>query len=312
MSARSAAAVITASAVITVSERHADIREIYRIFAPELARLGTFEVIVCVEGGFRRALREAAALRDARPELVRVLGLPAHCGESVLLRAGIAAARGETIFTVPAVLRVEPAAVGPLAAAIAAGADLACAVREPRSDSRLNRVQSRVFHGILGRLAGARFRDLSCGLRAIRRDAARALPIRGDLHRFLPLLAHGRGLRVVEVPARQHPADTGRRLFRPGLYLRRAVDMGNVLFLVRFRERPLRFFGLAGAALGAAAAGALALGEPFAAGLLGALAVQSIGAGLVAELISEEKAGRATGPASRPEPEAAEPQAMPS
>jgi len=45
------------------------------------------------------------------------------------------------------------------------------------------------------------------------------------------------------------------KLYRPGIYLRRVLDMATMIFLFKFTEKPLRFFGLVG--LGMVALGAL-------------------------------------------------------
>jgi hypothetical protein len=40
-----------------------------------------------------------------------------------------------------------------------------------------------------------------------------------------------------------------RRLNRPGLYLRRLLDLLTLFFLFKFTKKPLRFFGLVGSGL---------------------------------------------------------------
>jgi hypothetical protein len=176
---------------------------------------------------------------------------------------------------------------------------MAVANRSPRLDSWLNRMQSRAFHSIVGGVSQQRFHDMACGVRAMTRSVAEALPLYGDLHRFIPALALREGYRVEEVPVAQHPSDARARVYRPGVYFRRLLDIGAFFFLAKFTEKPLRFFGLVGSvflALGAiislvlliqrvegqgiANRPALLLGV-----LLVALGVQLIGLGLVGEII---------------------------
>ena len=75
------------------------------------------------------------------------------------------------------------------------------------------------------------------------------VPLYGDLHRFIPLLAWQKGFRIIEVDVPQHPADSKLRIYRPGIYLRRLLDILTVVFLFKFTKKPLRFFGLIGAGL---------------------------------------------------------------
>jgi len=179
------------------------------------------------------------------------------------------------------------------------GADMAVANRSPRLDSWLNRAQSRVFHSIVGRVSEQRFHDMACGVRVMKRSVAETLPLYGDLHRFIPALALREGFRVQEVSVPQHPSDARMRVYRPGVYFRRLLDIAAFFFLAKFTEKPLRFFGLVGSVfLAAGVVFSLVLlverveGQGIAnrpalllAVLLVALGVQLIGLGLVGEII---------------------------
>jgi hypothetical protein len=104
---------------------------------------------------------------------------------------------------------------------------------------------------------------------------------------------------VTEVPVAQHPNDIRTRIYGPGVYLRRLLDIATFFFLAKFTEKPLRFFGLIGSIfLGVGSLISLALlvdkiaGEAIAnrplllfGVLLIALGVQLIGLGLVGEII---------------------------
>jgi hypothetical protein len=152
---------------------------------------------------------------------------------------------------------------------------------------------------MLGGLADRRFHDIACGVRVIRRPVAEALPLYGDLHRFIPALALREGYRVDEVPVPQHPDDARTRVYGPGVYLRRMLDIAAFFFLAKFTEKPLRFFGLVGSVFfGLGAVTGLALLVDRIAGhgianrpllllavLLVALGVQLMGLGLVGEII---------------------------
>jgi len=78
---------------------------------------------------------------------------------------------------------------------------------------------------------------------------AKELQLYGDLHRFLPLLTFQKGFRILEVNVAQHVADYSMRLYKPGLYVRRLLDILTIVFLFKFTKKPLRFFGLIGAGL---------------------------------------------------------------
>ena len=135
--------------------------------------------------------------------------------------------------------------------------------REPRMDPWLTRLQSRVFHWLTG-ASGKRFHDMTCGLRGFTLEACRALELYGDIHRFIPVIAATRGFGVEEIPVRQRPEDARLRVFDPGVYVRRLLDILHVFFLTKFTRKPLRFFGLVGistAAVGFVITAYLAIGR---------------------------------------------------
>jgi glycosyltransferase involved in cell wall biosynthesis len=286
------------SVIVPVVERADDLVTLYRSFAEELDRRGEeHEFLFVFDGGFTPPPELVALSRER--ESVRLLSFARTFGETAALRLGIERSRGDVILTLPAYFQVQAGGVGGLLDALQDGADMVVASRSPRVDSWLNRAQSRVFHRLIAGLTDRKFHDIACGVRLIRRPVAEALPLYGDLHRFLPALALREGYRVAEVPVPQHPSDARTRVYGPGVYLRRLLDIAAFFFLAKFTEKPLRFFGLVGSVFfGLGAVTSLVLlverlaGQRIAdrpllllAVLLIALGVQLMGLGLVGEII---------------------------
>jgi glycosyltransferase involved in cell wall biosynthesis len=286
------------SVVVPVVERVDDLLDLRRAFGAELDRRGEeHEFLFVFDGGFTPP-PALVALSHEDPS-VRLFTFARVFGETAALRLGIERSRGAVIVTLPAYFQVKAEGMGPLLDALAAGADVVVASRSPRVDSWLNRLQSRAFHRMLGSVTERRFHDIACGVRVMRRSVAETLPLYGDLHRFIPALALREGHRVEEVPVPQHPNDAAMRVYGPGVYLRRLLDVAAFFFLAKFTEKPLRFFGLVGSVffgLGALT-GIVLLVERVAgqgianrpllllAVLLLALGVQFMGLGLVGEII---------------------------
>ncbi len=286
------------SVVVPVVERADDLAQLYRAFGAELeARDETHEFVFVFDGGFTPP-PELVALSAERPNL-RLLQFARTFGETAALRLGIERCRGDVILTLPAYFQVKPEGLRALLEAFDAGSDMVVASRSPRLDSWLNRAQSAVFHRMISGVTDRRFHDIACGVRLMRRQVAESLPLYGDMHRFIPALALREGYRVDEVPVPQHPQDARTRLYGPGVYLRRLLDIAAFFFLAKFTEKPLRFFGLVGSVfvvLGAALGVFLVVdrlsGNAIAnrpllllAVLLVALGVQLMGLGLVGEII---------------------------
>jgi hypothetical protein len=105
-----------------------------------------------------------------------------------------------------------------------------------------------VFNRITRWLMGVSLQDLNSGLRVLRRELAEDVPIYGDLYRFWPLLAARQGYRVTEVETDHLQERVQKGDYRFGVYLRRALDLLTLFFLMKFTRKPLRFFGLLGSA----------------------------------------------------------------
>jgi hypothetical protein len=242
------------SVIVPVTERPHDLAWLYETFSAELREADrAFEFVFAVEP-WGHALTEPLAplVRAGAP--IRIVRVGQTVGESALLAAASGTCSSAIIVTLPPYPRVEPGALETLIREVEQGADLASAVRTASESSLINRIQNRAFHAILRRAAGGKFRDVASSVRAMRRTVIQEVPLYGDFFRFLPILARREGFHVVECEVPQHPQDRRTRVYAPGVYLRRLLDVFGLFFLVRFTHKPLRFFGLVGSffALGGA------------------------------------------------------------
>jgi hypothetical protein len=235
------------SVLVPVTERPSRLEALYEEFAAPLRSAGLrFEFVFIVEPEYWHLLAPLEQL-PAAGEPIRILRVGRAAGDTALLRTGAGQAAHDVLLTLPAYPRIEAEALLDVLDPVLRGASMSVARRWPRRDSWLNRLQNRVFHSLVASAAGGRFiHDVACGVRAIRRDVFELLPMYGDFHRFLPLFALRQGYRVEEVEAAQHAEDHQPRVYSPLVYLRRLVDVFGLYFLMRFTEKPLRFFGLIG------------------------------------------------------------------
>lgn len=291
--------VVDVSVVVPVSERPHGLAGLYTEYSAPLRAAGiAYEFVFVTEPWYAERAQELEALA-ADGEPIRVLSAGQRAGETALLRSAIDHCRGEILITLPSYRRVSAESLVTLLERLESGADLVLARRWPRSDSWINRVQSWGFHQLLGQMGGRVVRDVGCGVRAFHKSILDSLPLYGDFARFLPLLALREGFIVEEVAAAQHPADRRVRIYGPGVYLRRLIDVLNLFFLLKFTDKPLRFFGLPGSLLAFSGVAVLlhlmfqrAAGESMAdrpmlllAVMLFTLGAQAIALGLIGEII---------------------------
>jgi glycosyltransferase involved in cell wall biosynthesis len=233
--------------IVPVSERYDDVAELYYGYRHALEAFGcSYEFTYVLDGHFPEVLKQLGYLQDAG-EPVRIIKLARWFGEATALTAGFQNSNSDIILTLPAYHQVEPSEIGSLLRELDTH-DMVVARRYPRIDSRLNRIQTTLFNWLLRVVTGTTFHDLGCGVRAFKRQVATEIPVYGDQHRFLPVLASGQGFRIKEIDLAQSPRDQFRRIYRLGIYPRRILDMLTVFFLVKFTKKPLRFFGLIGVA----------------------------------------------------------------
>jgi len=236
---------IELSIVVPVTERFDDVETLYRAYKHGVEAIGMpYQFIYVLDGERPTVLAGLKALRNAG-EPIEIIALARWFGEATALMAGFSHARGDLILTLPAYMQIEAEEIPRLVAGIE-GYDVVIARRHPRVDSKINVLQSYLFHALIGSMVEARFHDLGCGVRVLRRRVAEELVLYGDQHRFLPLLAHRVGFKVREMEARQAKADAYQRLYPMGVYVRRLLDILTITFIVKFTKKPLRFFGLLG------------------------------------------------------------------
>jgi glycosyltransferase involved in cell wall biosynthesis len=248
-------AVETISVIVPVTERYDDVGELYRGYKEALSQTGRpFEMIYVVEGNFPKAYLELKTLKESGEKLTLIKHSRTF-GEAIAIHSGFLHASGGIIMTLPSYHQVDAGELPKLLAALEGGNDMVIARRWPREDSGWNRLQTRAFHSIVRRMTGNICNDLGCGVRIFRRKILEEVNLYGDLHRFLPILAHKQGFRVREIDLRQSRKEKRVRTYAFGIYLRRMIDLLTVFFLIKFTKKPLRFFGLTGSAVLAAGVG---------------------------------------------------------
>jgi dolichol-phosphate mannosyltransferase len=174
---------------------------------------------------------------------VKVVRLRRNFGKAAALAAGFRHSSGDVVVTIDADLQDDPAEIPRLLAKLDEGFDLVSGWKAQRRDPWRRRLPSKIFNAVVGRVAGLRLHDLNCGLKAYRADVVRTLRIYGELHRFVPVLAHDRGYRVAELPVNHRPRPHGKSRYGLERYFRGFLDFLTVWFMGRYRHRPLHLFG---------------------------------------------------------------------
>jgi glycosyltransferase involved in cell wall biosynthesis len=238
------------SVVVPVHDEERSVQPLYEELRAALDPLGRRWEAVFVDDGSTDGSFAALTRLHADAENVKVVRLRRNFGKAAALAAGFRHAVGDVVVTIDADLQDDPAEIPRLLAKLDEGFDLVSGWKTQRRDPLSRRIPSRIFNGVVGRVSGLRLHDLNCGLKAYRAEVVRNLRIYGELHRFLPVLAHDRGYRIAELPVNHRPREHGRSRYGVERYLRGFLDFLTVWFMGRYRHRPLHLFGGLGLLLG--------------------------------------------------------------
>ncbi len=234
------------SVIIIIGERYNDIDTVFYEYKAAIESCAqSYEFIYVLDGKHPEELNKLKSLKN-KGESIRIFAFSSWFGEAAALRVAFEHARADTLITLPAYLQVKSDSLPKLLSSLD-GNDMVIGKRWPRVDSKINQLQTKLFHKLQSLAATESvFSDMGCGVRAFSRKVADEINIYGDQHRFFPLLASQKGFRVAEIELPQSDMDMQKRLYKPGVYLRRLLDILTVFFLVKFTKKPLRFFGLIG------------------------------------------------------------------
>ncbi len=234
------------SVILPFLDEEGSLRILYERLVGVLEKVSrSFEVVFIDDGSTDDSYRIAKEI-EKNDSRVNVIKLRHNCGKARALKEGFESARGNIVFTMDADLQDDPEEIPNFLKKMSEGYDLVSGWKKKRHDPLEKRLPSKLFNKVTSLLTGLRLHDFNCGYKSYRREILDEIKVYGELHRYIPALAHRLGYRVGEIPVRHHPRQSGKSKYGLGRYLRGVFDLLTVILLIKFIRSPMYLFALTG------------------------------------------------------------------
>jgi glycosyltransferase involved in cell wall biosynthesis len=243
---------MSVSVVVPIYNEVETLPLLHRAITDVMQPLGRpYELILVNDGSRDGSTQALEALAQADPN-VKVIDFRRNYGQTAAMQAGIQAASNDVVVLLDGDLQNDPTDIPMMLAKLEEGYDLVHGWRKKRQDAFINRkLPSKIANWIISKVTGFPVHDLGCSLKAIRTEIAQELQLYGEMHRFIPILAHWRGARCVEVVTNHHARQFGTSKYGISRTTRVILDLLTVKYMIHYSASPMKLFGMIGLLCGA-------------------------------------------------------------
>ncbi len=238
---------MSVSVVVPIYNEVENIPLLHEAVTKVMQQLGRPYELILVNDGSKDG--STAALEDlARQDShVKVIEFRKNYGQTAAMQAGMQAAAMDAIVLLDGDLQNDPTDIPMMLAKLDEGFDLVHGWRKNRQDTFINRkLPSKIANWLISRVTNFPVHDLGCTLKAIKTEIAQELQLFGEMHRFIPILAHWRGAKCVEVVTNHHPRRFGTSKYGISRTTRVLLDLMTVKYFIQYVVSPMKLFGSIG------------------------------------------------------------------
>jgi len=204
-----------------------------------------YELIFVDDGSQDDSWKTISQLSETNSH-IRGIRFRRNFGKAAALSAGIEISRGDILFCLDADLQDDPAEIPRFLERLNQGMDVVNGWKERRLDPWHKVYPSKVFNWMVSTLTGLTLHDHNCGFKCFRREVAGELRLYGELHRFIPVLAHSRGFKVSEITVHHRRREFGHSKYGFNRFIKGFLDLLTVKFLTGYGQRPQHLLGAVG------------------------------------------------------------------
>lgn len=226
--------------IIPVYNEEKNITALYDQLYSVLSSLyGPYEIIIIDDGSTDETVNKIRQIEDKNIKLIQ---FQRNFGKAIALSYGFSEAKGDTIITMDGDLQDDPKEI-PRFVEELKKYDMVSGWKFERHDPLSKRIPSKFFNWLTTLMTGIKIHDFNCGYKAYRQDVIKDLSIYGELHRYIPALAHWKGYTVGEIKVEHRARIHGKSKYGPERIMKGFLDLVTVKFLMSYSERPLHLFG---------------------------------------------------------------------
>lgn len=201
-----------------------------------------FEIVFVNDGSTDKSQQIIEALSE-QYSYIHFITFRKNFGKSAALNAGFKHVKYDIVFTMDADLQDDPVEIPRFLAEIENGYDLVTGWKENRLDPKEKTIPSKLFNAMTSKMSGLKLNDYNCGFKCYKKEVLAEVDLYGELHRFVPFLAHKKGFKVKEIPVLHHERKHGVSKFGWERYARGFFDLLTVVFITNYINRPMHLFG---------------------------------------------------------------------
>jgi glycosyltransferase involved in cell wall biosynthesis len=206
----------------------------------------SYEVIFIDDGSTDRTWEQIKAVCETNSSF-KGIKFNRNFGKSAALQTGFRLSQGDVVITMDSDLQDSPDEIPALYRMIKdQNFDLVSGWKKKRHDPISKTIPSRFYNGLTRFISGIKLHDFNCGLKAYRQDVVKNITVYGEMHRYLPVIAKWAGFTNIGEKTVEHRE----RIYGHSKFgwtrIRGLLDLLTIMFVGRFANRPMHFFGTLG------------------------------------------------------------------
>jgi len=174
---------------------------------------------------------------------IKAVKLRRNFGKAAAYSVGFSQAQNDVIITMDGDLQDDPKEIFLYLKKLDEGYDLVTGWKTAGKGTFEKTLLSRIFNTVVNISFGIKLHDFNCPFKAYRKEVIEGIKLYSGLYRFIPIFASAYGFKIAEVKIKNLPRQHGKSKYSGRRVFGGFFDFLTVIFLTKFNQRPMYFFG---------------------------------------------------------------------